>query len=431
MRNIIVIDYKLHYSRGSECSVAWNYIKNMSQNNKLIVLYGSSGEHHQIGNTVEMEEWCKKNVFDNVEIIPVKPTFKVEDWNYSLKGISQFYKAYKLWHLDVLRVVNRLITSRKVDIIHFLGPIGYHEPGFLYDLPVPYIWGPVGGIIKVPQKLLLTVDKKTGSRDGLKISAKALISKWRLSTNKEVKKAMRETDVLVCATRGNQKAIEKAIGNKHHSKLFYMAENCLDRMYDLNYLKFESEKINLIFIGRMDVGKALIILLEALNKLGQANKIFHLDVLGDGELKAQMMDYVIKNGLNEVVEFHGNVARNKVFEMLQNAHLMVITSLIEGNPTTIWESMSHAVPTLTLDHCGMHDTIKDGSGIKIPLGSYDEVVNRIIFELQKLAETPSILKDMALQLVKDREEFTWEKRKEIFENLYYTAEQQFRNRKEN
>ena len=79
MRHIIVIAYQLHYSKGTEYAVAWDYIMHMSRNNKLTVLYGSCEEHHQIGRVEDMELFLSKHDFPNVEFLAVKPSFKSKE----------------------------------------------------------------------------------------------------------------------------------------------------------------------------------------------------------------------------------------------------------------------------------------------------------------------------------------------------------------
>ena len=212
MNNIIVIAYQLHYGKGSECAVAWDYIRHMSRCYNLTVLYGSSGKHHDIGDTAEMEAYTQEHPMHNVTFLPVKPSFKSKNWDYSLRGIRGFYKEYRLWHEDVLKEVSRLLQKGKYDLIHFLGPIGYHEPGRLYQLPLPYIWGPVGGMGTVPVKLLIASDLKYRDGSGFKLIVKTLASQWRLMTNRRVKAAFRNADMVVGATTEYVARIKKAIG---------------------------------------------------------------------------------------------------------------------------------------------------------------------------------------------------------------------------
>lgn len=430
MRNVIVVAYQLHYSKGSECAVAWDYIRHMSQNNRLTVLYGSSGGHHEIGNTAAMEEYTALHPIENVTFVSVKPSFLSKYWGYSLSGIRKFYKEYKLWHDDVYNLIRELISKEKYDIIHFLGPIGYHEPGRLYQLPLPYIWGPVGGMGLFPARMLVNSDLRYGfSGGGTRFVIKALLSYWRLNTNRRVKRAFREADVVVGATTEYVRNIERAIGKRHHSVIKYLPENCINEVFDLNYDKFEAKRIKLIFIGRLDGGKAPMIVLEALAKMGDDAKRLHVDFLGDGPLKERCENYVRERGLGDVVTIHGHVGRSEVLTMISYAQLMVLTSLYDANTTVVWEAMAHAVPTMCLDHCGMRDTIKDGSGIRIPLGSWNEVVDRVAAQLRKIVCKPDILKVMAEKLLEDRMDYTWEKRHIKFEELYKLAEKQHDERK--
>ena len=431
MRNIIVIAYQLHYNKGSECSVGWDYIQNMSKNNHLFVIYGSSGDHHDIGNTKELEEYTQNHIYPNITFIPVKPSFVSHNWDYTLKGAKRFYEEYRKWHEDVYNEVKEILNNNKIDIIHFVEPIGYHEPGILYKLPVPYIWGPIGGMGTVPTQLLLTSDIVNHTHSGLSLIIKNKASHLRLRLNKRVKEAMRESDVVICAVSKYSNIIERVIGKKHHSVIKYLPENCMKDVYDLNLDKYKSEKINMICIGRLDSGKAPMIILEALKRMGEKAKSIHVDFLGDGPLFGRCQAFIQDNSLEDVVTLHGKVSRDTVFKMMSNAQMMLFSSLKESNSTVVWEAMAHAVPTLCIDHCGMHDTITESSGIKIPVLPYSQVVRRISEQLQRIVDDPSILKKMADRLLGERLSYTWEIRQNVFEHYYSIAEEQFKKRAEN
>lgn len=428
MRKIIVISYQLHYSKGSECAVAWDYIKHMSHNNYLTVLYGSSGGHHEIGNTKAMEVYTSTNPLPNVNFIPVKPSFPSKNWGFSLKGIKEFYREYRKWHEDVYLTISEMLQKDHYDLIHFLGPIGYHEPGKLYHFPIPYIWGPVGGMGKAPSRMLIESDLRYGSLDGIKIVLKSFMSLTRLKSNKRIKEAFSQSDVVIGATKEYVATIQKALSKARHSIIHYLPENCISELFELDQSKFNSSTINLIFIGRLDTGKAPMIILEALARLEKSISNIHVDFLGTGPFKGICEAFVRNNNLQDVVSIHGQLERSTVFTMLSKAHLMLLPSLYDANTTVVWEAMSYAVPTLCLDHCGMHDTIKEKSGIKIPVSSYNQVINDVSFQLKRISEHPELLKQMAEFLIEDRKEYTWERRMAIFEDLYDLAIEQFNKR---
>ena len=430
MKSIIVVAYQLNPYSGSECAVAWDYIKHMSKRHRLTVLYGSSGEHHEIGNTAEMEAFTEAHPIENVAFIPVKPSFNSKWWDYSLKGIREFYKEYRLWHDDAYNIVMNLIKNEDYSLIHFLGPIGYHEPGKLYTLPIPYIWGPIGGMAVTPARVMIESSAKYGLLGGgLKLIIKSIASISRLFLNERVKRALKSSDVVICATTGYVRFVEKAISKHHHSQICYLPENCIDNLYNLNYSKFNSSRINLIFIGRLDEGKAPFLILEALTKVRRNVERFHLDILGKGPLLDKACKYVEENGLANVVKFHGNVKRELVADFLDNAQLMLLPTLYDANTTVIWEAMSHSVPTLCLDHCGMHDTVQDDIGFKIPVTSYRKIVNAIADQLQEILDNPGCLRELADNLLVKRNIYSWDRRSEMFESFYSMAEKQYNLRK--
>lgn len=322
-------------------------------------------------------------------------------------------------------MVALLIKENHYDIIHYLGPIGYHEPGKLYQLPIPYIWGPVGGLGNTSFRLLLTSDVRYKCTGGITLVAKKAASLWRLQTNSRVRMAFRESDVVVGATTDYVNRILRTIGSRHHSEVRYLPENCMDRVDVLNDNKFNEQTIRLIYVGSLETRKAPMLFLESLAKLGADVKRLHVDILGKGSMRDLCESFVRKQGLEKVVTFHGYVDHEEVMALISKAHLMVLPSLSDANTTVVWEAMSQAVPTMCLDHFGMHDTIKEGSGIKIPVGSWGEIVKSMTRELNRIVENPKVLRDMAKQLLEDRKDYTWEKRRVKVEELYELAERQF------
>src|ERR1035437_922590 len=153
-KKILVSAYAVSPTRGSEYSVAWNYINEMSKDNTLVVLYGVSGNH--MGDVAEMEIWLESNSIPNVKFVPVLPNIFTEKLNLlNKKGIFPyaFYFAFRFWQLRVYSVAKKIIENEHFDLVHFLNPIGYREPGYLWKLNTPYLWGPIGGVPNRPSQL--------------------------------------------------------------------------------------------------------------------------------------------------------------------------------------------------------------------------------------------------------------------------------------
>lgn len=411
--NILVLAYAVSPYRGSEYSVAWNYIKKMSHEHKLTVIYGTSGEH--IGDIEEFEQYIKHNPIRNVKFIPVRPTRSGELLNYfNRHNILKysFYFAYNDWHKEVYKIAKHIVEQNKIDLIHYLTPIGYREPGYLWKLDLPYMWGPIGGFSNYPKKMMdsLPLSYK------LKYSCRSIINNFQIRYSKRVYKAIKRADLVLACTTENQ----NIINIRYDINVKYLPENGLLEDAIIDEEKFENienRTINIIFVGSLDGRKNTITLLQAIKYLNCRNS-FHVDIVGDGPLFTQLVNFVKYNNLESIVTLHGKMKREDIFNLYNKAHINVITSLGEGNPTVILEAMKYGVPTLTIDHCGMHDTVTESTGFKIPVDSCENIAKNIANVLEEININRDILKTKAFATLERSKNYLWDVRVRAF-NQYY------------
>ena len=411
---LLVLAYAISPYRGSEYSVGWNYIMNMSKDNEIVVLYGASGDH--MGDINEVLNYVESNPIPNVTFLPITPnklTFFFNILNKKGIFVYSFYFAYHLWHKQVFKVAEELVKSDNFDLIHYLNPIGYREPGYLWKLGLPYIWGPIGGTSSVSLVLM----KALPILGKIKLGFRKIINYFQLRLNLNLYKAIKNTDVLIAATTFDQNNFKRI----YNTNVLYMPENGITQIINKKLeCERKSKVLNLIWVGSVDERKALIILLKAFLKIKNKDKI-HIHIVGDGPLKNSLEGYANKNNINDYITWYGKLERKKVIEVFALSHLHIITSVGEGNPTTIWEAMSFGVPTLSLDHCGMHDTICEKCGIKIPIKSYTQVINDIALYIEDLCLNPDKLKKMSEGVLECSSKYTWDKRISFFNELYELA----------
>lgn len=418
MKKILVLAYAISPTRGSEYSVAWNYVSNMSIENELVVLFGTSANH--MGEIDEIVQLSIKNPIKNVEFIPVLPNKLATILNLLNKKklfVYSFYLAYTIWHKQAYKIAKELTNKERFDLVHFVGPIGYREPGYLWKLNLPYIWGPIGGTNNLSLKMLPALN----FRGILKLGFRTIANTIQLHFKYRIKNAIKACDVLLTATTENKYIVDRVF--KVNS--IYLPENGITTTINLKEKKTDIDKIRLIWIGSIDERKALITLLRALSQVKDLEKV-ELHVVGDGPLKLKLKAFCKLNKIDKSIIWHGSVSRERVFEILRDSDLHIITSLSEGNPTTVWETLSLGIPTLTIDHCGMRDTITDGCGIKIPLSSYNQVIHDIAFSLNKIINKEIDIYLLSKGATERASIYTWTKRIEFFEQMYDLAISQYK-----
>ena len=422
-KNILVLAYAISPIRGSEYSVAWNYINEMSKDNDLVVLYGAAGNH--MGDFDELDSWLLTNSILNVKFIPVYPDGFTLTLNYlNLKGIFpyMFYLSFNFWHREAYSRAKELIESENFDLIHFLNPIGYREPGYLWKLGLPYIWGPIGGVPNRPKQLFkdLTVKNK------ILFTFRNWANSIQFKYNKRLKKALKSTDLLLTATTENQVLIQK----EYKKESLYLPENAIieskaiPRIINIK----EGDICNIVWIGSVDSRKSLNFLIEALGTVQIDN--WHLNVIGEGSLKQAMQDLAEKMLINDKITWHGHIPRSQVFEILSFTHLHIITSLGEGNPTTIWEAMDRGIPTISLNHCGMKDVICERCGVKINVESVEQVKTDLAFAISDLIRNPTKINDLSAGVLECAKSHTWNKRRQLFNGYYELAIENWKQKRE-
>ena len=418
---VLLLAYLVSPLRGSEYSVAWNHITWMAEYCDITVLYGSAGAN--MGDIAELSDYVSEQPMPHVTFVPVPPPLLARWLNSANRRgflTYSFYLAYRAWHREAGKVARIILRKDSFDLVHYLGPIGYREPGYLCTLDLPYVWGPIGGATHFPVVLLGALPWS----GFLKLALRAIVNWFQLRYSLRVRRALRRADILLTATSENQEIFRKILDVDS----IHLPENGVIGPISLNESKFDKiQTLKLVWIGSIEARKALKLLVDALNLMRNRAR-FEVHVIGDGPLRASVQNAAAVAGLTGQFVWHGQIGRDAVRQVLDASHLHVVTSVSEGNPTTVWEAMSCGVPTLTLDHCGMKDTVHEGAGMKVAVGPYAQVVKGFADCLDTVADEPQRLRSMAEQVLLDADRFHWKHRPAFWLKCYSEAMMRYRTR---
>jgi glycosyltransferase involved in cell wall biosynthesis len=380
----------------------------MMQTHQLTVVYGKGKD--------EVENYLKNNLMPNVSFYNVAP------FDISGSGIVRHIKHflnYRKWHKKALELAKSIVEKGQIDIIHYLSPIGFKEPGYLWKLNKPYIWGPITAVHNRP----LPLYKVLPFSEKITALIRRVVHNAMFRYNPLVVKAIKRCDIIGAATPRTKEMLSAT----HKKEAFYMPENAIVTIENnIPVKKEKDQRLELIWIGRLDYFKALIILLDALCMIEKDRlKQIKLHVVGDGYLRTKLEKYAKKRHLDDTVIWHGHVSREEVQKIFKQSHLHVITSLGEATTTVLFEAMAEGVPTMTLDHCGMSGVVCEKCGIKIPIKSYKQVINEYACNLMGLIEKPEKITVLSRGAIECAKKYTWDKRVEIINNQYEMALRNF------
>jgi hypothetical protein len=137
--------------------------------------------------------------------------------------------------------------------------------------------------------------------------------------------------------------------------------NNFDPKFNLNLEPY----FTLINIGRFIPLKRQLLLLKAFKNIIHQGYNFKLILVGDGEQKGVLKNFVIENNLQENVIFTGHI--NNVLDYINISDLLVHTSESEASSTVVKEAGVFNVPSLVCDNVGdFNEYLNSNNSYKIP-----------------------------------------------------------------
>lgn len=160
-----------------------------------------------------------------------------------------------------------------------------------------------------------------------------------------------------------------------------------------------SETLRILFLGNVIERKGLHTLLRALTRLKRDSlPLYRLDIVGslqsEPRYAKRMQNLAAANGLSAIVTFHGPQDHERLKELLEQAHVLVVPSSYEGFGIVYLEGMGFGLPAIGTTAGAAGEIIRDGvNGFLIEPEDADLLANR----LEVLKEKREVLLKMSLE----------------------------------
>lgn len=148
-------------------------------------------------------------------------------------------------------------------------------------------------------------------------------------------------------------------------------------------------EFNILFFGRLEHEKGLLILCEVFEQIVKINNNVVLNICGNGSLQTKILE-ISKTSQNII--YHGLVQGEKKEKILSKSDLLIMPSLIEEVfGISIIEGYAFGLPVIATNMGGMREIVKDGeTGWLIPANNKIALYNQICEVLGKQDLLPKI-----------------------------------------
>lgn len=245
---------------------------------------------------------------------------------------------------------------------------------------------------------------------------------------------------IVTISEFNKNFIAQKIGSKYCEKIevIHCGINLNKFRYEPNRVKNTSDilPLSILSIGRLSGIKGFYYLVEALRLLKNDGIAFYCNIIGDGPLKAKLLQQVKDADLDKMVHFLGSTKSDKIPAYLKEADVFVLACArdkIEGHdgiPMVFMEAMAYGVPVIGTSLSGIPELIKHGeTGLCANPGNAVDIKEKIRYFISN-PDKADLMRQKARKLIEDEFDITLScnKLRELFRHKKHLKSQRRENR---
>ena len=400
---VLISAYACEPHRGSEPAVGWNLVRQMARHCDVWVITRAN-------NRSAIESELGPSPCGN----PRFAYFDLSNWaRFWKEGKRGVYLYYYLWQIGAWRLARRLHREIGFDIVHHATFATYWMPSFLSGLPVPMVWGPVGGGEATPSSMYGTFALRGRLSELLRAAVQAVGR-----CDPFVRRTARRSAIALASTEETAARLRQ-IGARDVRVLTVVGLPREEMAFLGRTPLRDGGPFRMAGVGLLLHWKGFALAIRALARLRRIVPDAELWLIGDGPARPRLQALANTLGVASAVRFTGAVPRAEVFRMLSECDVLVHPSLHDSGAYVCAEAMAAGRPVICLDLGGPALQVTPECGIKVPAENPEQAVSDLATAMQTLATNEPLRRRMADGARRRvREHLCWERKGERILSIY-------------
>jgi glycosyltransferase involved in cell wall biosynthesis len=399
---ILISAYSCEPGKGSERGVGWNVVRALAEYHDVWVLTRPDEGKEVI------EAELARNPTPNLHFV----YFTLPIWGGGWKwGFGSMQLHYYLWQIQAYFVARRLHRQINFDITHHVTFVKYSRPSFLSLLPVPFIWGPVGGGEFAPKAFWKDFSLSNKIHEVVRTLA-CWVFEFDPFTCMTAQRS-----VLTKATTKDTAARVRKMGarNVQVDLAIGLAKEEINRLAKCSISSHSP--VRFISIGRLLHWKGFYLGLRAFAQANLPDAEYW--IVGDGPERKRLQSLAEELCIAHQLKFWNNLPREETLDKLGECTALVHPSLHDSGAFVCLEAMAAGRPVLCLDLGGPAIQVTEQTGFKVPAHTPEQAVQDISEAMVRLAKDSELRVRMGEAGRKRVSEmFEWEAKARYLAQLY-------------
>lgn len=403
---ILVSAFYCEPRKGSEEGVGWNMAREIARHHDVWVLT-------RVKNRLSIEAETSRIPIPGLHFVYCD----LPRWGrwWARGQLLEWHLYYYLWQVYVYFIARRLHRKIRFDLVHHVTFVKYWIPSFLSRLPMPFVWGPVGGGESAPKSFWRDFRFKAKISESLRDLGR------RLGEYDPSVASTARQSAIALATTGETAARMTRLGAKG-VRIFSQSGLSGEEIEHLSLRRMDNETpLRFISIGRLLHWKGFHLGLRAFAKADLPGEVEYW-VVGDGPERRNLEALVRKLGVEDRVIFWGALPREETLVKLKECDILVHPSLHDSGGLVCLEAMAAGCPVICLRLGGPDVLLTEETGLKVPAQAPDQAERDLSDAISRLARDPDLrirMGEAARRRV--NEVFDWEAKGRVWQEFYEEA----------
>lgn len=400
---VLMSAYACEPGRGTELGVGWNTAWEIAKSHEVWVLTRPDDGRESI------EAELQRNPNPNLHFVYFTLPIFGSLWRQG--GSIAFLIHYYFWQIQAFFVARRLHEEIDFDLAHHVTFVRHSSPSFLALLPIPFIWGSVGGGESAPapfwQDFSLSNKVYEILRSGIR---------WVGERDPFAQMTAQRSTIVRVTTEDT--AIR--VRNMGAKQVEIFPESSLTKEEIVRLIQFNDPSttaVRFISMGRLLHWKGFHLGLRAFAQAAIPDAEYW--VLGNGPERRRLEDLTVELGIADRVKFWDRLPRDEALQKLGSCTALVHPSLHDSGGWVCLEAMMTARPVICLDLGGPAVQVTSETGFKVDAHDPAGAAQGLAAAMVRLANDPELRLSMgqAGQL-RVQEFYNWEIRGQQMCQLY-------------
>lgn len=381
---VLAVGYACDPYRGSEPGVGWSAVCQIARQHEVFVL---TDDHNRGGwERGRAEGIIPPNV--HVRFLRKERPFlenrflaHIQSWMFYSSFNRQVLAASEAWHRE-----------EEFNLCHQVTIAAWRMPSPLWQLPLPFVWGPIGGAGYIPPEFRPMLSPSARlfekARDiNTALSSRSSAFRNSIRNAAVVFAANEETESFLKPFRGDLPLIRLPIASITEEKaiLFHPPDKRSPN----------TGPLRLFAGGNMEGRKGVSLALRALAIVASKGIEFHYTVAGGGPELPALRELSKQLGLEDKVDFHPGYQGQEFLNALHASDVYFLPSFRESTPVTLLEAYLAGCYPVVADTSAQGEIVRLAGGHAVPVENMDSLIKGLAEAILWCAAHRTELPDLA------------------------------------